>query len=106
MLPIQLRRRLLEKHVNHGSERIELGGTGSTNVIPKLGDGKSWSEREGGIRPKRWVAGVPESVAMEERQTRIQYIVSAVFELPNEMPANSVRLCVRTDDAFGGSSRA
>src|SRR5215471_12586507 len=105
MLPIQLRGWLLQKHVDHGTERIELGGASSTNVIPKLTDGKSRSERKGGIRPKRRVARVPESVAMEERQTRIQHIVGAVFEVPNEMPANCMGLCVRTDDALGGSGR-
>jgi hypothetical protein len=100
VLSILLRRRLLQKQVDHCSERIELGSAGPTNVIPKLTDGKSRNDRESGIRPKCRVAGVPESVAMEEWQTRKQHVFGSVRELLNEMPANGVGLCVWTDDAF------
>jgi hypothetical protein len=100
VLSILLRRRLLQKQVDHCSERIELGGAGATNVIPKLTDGKSWNDREGGIRPKGRVAGVPESVAMEVWQARKEHIFGAVPEVLNEMPADGVGLRVRADDAF------
>jgi hypothetical protein len=100
VLSILLRRRLLQKQVDHCSERIELGGAGATNVIPKLTDGKSWSDRESGIRPKCRVAGVPERIAMEEWQARKQHIFDDVLKVLHEMPTDGVGLCVRTDDAF------
>ena len=106
MVAVARRGRRAQEDVGHRAERIELSSAGCPDLVPESAGGETRRDRQRAIRPERRIAGIPERVAMEQRQAGVDHVVGAIAEVLRQRAADAMGLRMRTDHALRRPGRA